>query len=1609
MFICEDVPLALEDLESITDEELDSNVSQRHCPNVAASILEGVDESMLPDLGEDVQVSKRMRSALLSALEEELDILDERSPAMGGATDCDGDSDKLALASFFNRWFARKVGDEYPLGSMDDNTVNHRNVLSIVREGACKPGRDVTNGARCRQLCEVAFKDFMQYKIDCLTHTVQTHPAQNQGRKYPYLIMYLAIDEHEIHVQFQGQQQKRRQLWLMETLEKDMKRSVFSPSERDKIAEVIESKRDGTAKVLNGKMTLKSKDATSIIPMKGCCLEATNSATIGAGMEAMLPRGVSLLNVAKRLSHVIEVTILHFCSDRASGIQRRVQELTVELKKFPVLWFPTGCKVHPQATAAQEELKSQKAHVATYSMGRLLQNSYHFNMLIAQYTTVTGVFCREKVKFMAAGANQQYILASNEYWRRLLDITVFRDESVQGKNHPFMGPHPRQCDRLGREKRHVCDAMMACWHINVDHFNQVTFYTSERGTPERDLEMRMVTTFLAVSRFILPSEEACETRWSGYAGVLAAFTFMVHACFVGAISWRTKWPATKYEEQSLKDYVTGNEFQAEQSKKLARVSAAFEDDGLLVIIVFLNVILLVTDRLMRYLQAADVNLTGEQEAGRPPLIYQVTFGPKSPFRLALRQLCALLRAPDGSVYYWLKIWFAYKGRSRRFFCTMYMKAQQLILFQVATLSRLAHECEHEFPMASWATPAARYWTGDSQVTKATSEQTWRRLECCKDDGFTVKLEKAAGGPQGLRQGKLPDAQDQAAPLMKTVNDPIERKNASTRTVNSRSGKRNPMMLNNLLIAEYLNEVRVEQGRRGVVQLETPNSATVQAAGFLTRSRQKKARRTGKYHKFSSSFVMYMKHCRQQMSQQADLLYPLVEKKRKFGCRFRSGKVVKPDHKGIRYAFVTAKTAAARNRWHNDTDLKEIWDYKWQCHKLECLRRELLGAESGGGGHGSTDAVDGSEKARIKDSDTLWQAGSADFFVRPELVEAAIYRHAPGSHEGVHKSANKRPGFTTVADHIEERDRMQTLIENPRRGLRSRALPKIPGLRLTCYQICPGICLQNVHNGLQTYHHVRRAQTNFTTIISPLTKWQCVGTLWQVSVAFSNNLRDLKTFIVTIADVYNGKDKKHQWIVLNTILPGGKASFAYANNEHVAKPSGEFFGDVVASGDGRAPVKAVVRRAHADIPAEAFDDLDAWAANPYFAISKKPADKTHFLLPALLPKSSRVKHKGGAPSAQQDEDEIEATVMSGLAGKDREKMILKWRRILQSRNLLLEQKTDTLKELLKQTACDDADESTRVPDDNGDASDCSDAIASGEASDGDFAPEELEEFDEEEKKKGTQLVPVCPPKPEPKVPGVGVPVPIHDQVRAAAVAAARAHKGARKGDGGKEPANPSPAEGKGKGVSAEGKGPVDLGPAGPGAKGAQGNRKGARASGVVPAAPEGKGAGQQDDAQGGRPTITRGPRLKEGRWVTIPVYADPKNPSPETEIGCVKVDTESKQINGHCKRHEMMKLSLKKQVCHCNRSSQYNAARPGQGDPMGLLGAFFRILAKDSSIVDFKKHHEQKAMLAKYTRFGDREEGRSWMHLQPGMHEAFEEEASYKPGVVTREPHEVPAR
>ncbi len=82
MFICEDVPLALEDLESITDEELDSNVSQRHCPNVAASILEGVDESMLPDLGEDVQVSKRMRSALLSALEEELDMLDERSPAM---------------------------------------------------------------------------------------------------------------------------------------------------------------------------------------------------------------------------------------------------------------------------------------------------------------------------------------------------------------------------------------------------------------------------------------------------------------------------------------------------------------------------------------------------------------------------------------------------------------------------------------------------------------------------------------------------------------------------------------------------------------------------------------------------------------------------------------------------------------------------------------------------------------------------------------------------------------------------------------------------------------------------------------------------------------------------------------------------------------------------------------------------------------------------------------------------------------------------------------------------------------------------------------------------------------------------------------------------------------------------------------------------------------------------------------------------------------------------------------------------------------------------------------------------------------------------------------
>ena len=209
MFICEDVPLALEDLESITDEELDSNVSQRHCPNVAASILEGVDESMLPDLGEDVQVSKRMRSALLSALEEELDMLDERSPAMDGATDCDGDSDKLALASFFNRWFARKVGDEYPLGSMDDNTVNHRNVPSIVREGACKPGRDVTNGARCRQLCEVAFKDFMQYKIDCLTHTVKTYPAQNQGRKYPYLIMYLAIDEHEIHVQFQGQQQKR--------------------------------------------------------------------------------------------------------------------------------------------------------------------------------------------------------------------------------------------------------------------------------------------------------------------------------------------------------------------------------------------------------------------------------------------------------------------------------------------------------------------------------------------------------------------------------------------------------------------------------------------------------------------------------------------------------------------------------------------------------------------------------------------------------------------------------------------------------------------------------------------------------------------------------------------------------------------------------------------------------------------------------------------------------------------------------------------------------------------------------------------------------------------------------------------------------------------------------------------------------------------------------------------------------------------------------------------------------------------------------------------------------------------------------------------------------
>ena len=543
-----------------------------------------------------------------------------------------------------------------------------------------------------------------------------------------------------------------------------------------------------------------------------------------------------------------------------------------------------------------------------------------------------------------------------------------------------------------------------------------------------------------------------------------------------------------------------------------------------------------------------------------------------------------------------------------------------------------------------------------------------------------------------------------------------------------------------------------------------------------------------------------------------------------------------------------------------------------------------------------------------------------------------------------------------------------MIDDPLRGVR-RKLPEIQGLHTPCPSLRAGICQKDMF-----YDDAIVVQTNFTTVCTLLSRWKCIGSTWKIVLIYRHG--DPKRFIISVCDVWN-QSPRSQWLGLHD-LRGEPDSLECCGRWQKIVPSLSVFKAFFCN--GTRPVRISITRVHLKIPKLVMSSKSAsvlrdWGREQWHTVTTRADDTDAYpdsLYPKMVAKSWRKKRTPTASASIVTTPEVLRELgVDNQNEKAKADCLAKWRAALGKKDLFMRQKLDNIKKSFARAGWTvDAPQaasaaSTRAPDDSEDDGIVSmDDASNGVASDGDFDEDENAVY----RRGGPAPArpPSVPGPPRPASPPPAQPPP--QQPRSAPPVPAETALGP-------QPASPAvrlASQPSGSGVPA---GPASSTP---------------RPSDVPPP-PAG-------------PPVQRGPRRRAGNWLYVTVYRDG---AAIGEIAADMADT-GVSIDAHCfcATHQFTAGS-RPIKCHCDRR-RTRGKRPGQGNPMGFLGAWLLYGLRDDMREQYQ-HNEFKKMLG-HAQFHElRREGRQflWDQADGNIARIFELEADWQPSVRVEEPLLVP--
>ena len=424
-----------------------------------------------------------------------------------------------ALASFYNTFYARKVGDQFhTTTNKEDASVReqnpyckHRVLESIPRDCFKKgPTRHTGRKQASNKVVGRSFRDYMRFRIFELKEKIRNHEEQ-YGKKHLFFFVGFRLDEAQMKVRFSDEDTKSRIGWLLAKF-KHME-ELFNEYEREQIRDAISSHTSGSAKILNITTRIKwgyGDHEGSLVPTRGACIESTNHAAIMNALRICQPD----FNIEQLLTTVapfVAMLLISFGGDRAGGVQRTAGELAQRLAPYcNVLFLVIYCMIHSPHDRVSELLKAMKVSSWIYSQNALLGNSYYRAEWLTSQCAAAGLVCKNAVKAIDPSISRDFREKSNAWLLRVFALTTFRKVNVKAKWFPGRTPRPFVLDDTERQIFDDCLAFMDVWTINPNNFQNVLILAKpDVSDSQRRLDANL--TYSHCTRWVLPVGDVAES------------------------------------------------------------------------------------------------------------------------------------------------------------------------------------------------------------------------------------------------------------------------------------------------------------------------------------------------------------------------------------------------------------------------------------------------------------------------------------------------------------------------------------------------------------------------------------------------------------------------------------------------------------------------------------------------------------------------------------------------------------------------------------------------------------------------------------------------------------------------------------------------------------------------------------------------------------------------------------------------------------------------------------------------------------------------------------------------------------------------------------------